>query len=178
MFSFVKKYNEGSKDDCYLKNSGVLEQEILDQDTMENYNDYLDNPKIPCFFKGLIKNILIPYKISLLKFIFNTEYFEKPYPADFLYDHKHIAPSLKKIKEESIDIPMGYPNWFVVVFPDVALWAIKGSGKSVVKNKLKNLSAKDLDDSNHLRVHLLEYIVELYLRKTNKPLECKNINYE
>ena len=100
MFNLFKKTNEGSKDDCYLIKSGVFEQKILDDDKLDLYNDLLLDDKIPENFKDLIRYFLIPNKISILKYTLNKEYYEDPFPVDFRNNHKHIAPSLKKIKEK------------------------------------------------------------------------------
>lgn len=173
MFNLFKKANEGSKDDCYLIKSGVFEQKIIDEDIMDDYNDLLRDKEISDFYKDLIRYFLIPYNISLLKFTLNKEYFENPYPIDFQHNHKHIAPSLKKIKENPFDIAMGYPSWFIIAFPDVSLWVMKGAGLELIKNRLKNLSEEELVDGNHLRSNILNDIIKLYQSNTNKILECK-----
>lgn len=80
MFNLFKKNNEGSKDDCYLIKSGVFEQKILDDDKLDHYNDLLCDDKIPENFKDLIRYFLIPYKISILKYTLNKEYYEDPFP--------------------------------------------------------------------------------------------------
>jgi hypothetical protein len=173
MFNLFQKTNDGSKDDCYLIKSGVLKQKTLDDDKIDQYNDLLQDKETPDFFKDLIRNFLIPYKISPLKFTLNKKYYEDPFPMDLEHDHKHIAPSLKKIKENPWDIAMGYPSWFFVAFPDVALWVMKGAGLEIIKSRFKNLSAEELIDGKHLRANLLNDIIKLYQSNTNKPLECK-----
>jgi hypothetical protein len=92
---------------------------------------------------------------------------------DFQHDHKHIAPSLKIIKENPYDIAMGYPSWFYIAFPDVALWAMKGDGSELIKKRFENLSEDELVDGKHIRANLLNDIIKLYQSNTNKPLECK-----
>jgi hypothetical protein len=173
MFNLFKKTNEGSKDDCYLIKSGVFEQKILDDDKIDLYNDLLRDDKIPENYKDLIRYFLIPNKISILKYTLNKEYYENPFPVDFHNNHKHIAPSLKKIKENPFDIAMGYPSWFFIAFPDVAFWAMKGDGLELIKKRFKNLSEEELIDGNHIRANLLNDIIKLYQNNTNKPLECK-----
>ena len=173
MFNLFKKTNEGSKDDCYLIKSGVFEQKILDEDKLDHYNDLLRDNKIPENFKDLIRYFLIPYKISILKYTLNKEYYEDPFPVDFHNNHKHIAPSLKKIKENPFDIAMGYPSWFFIAFPDVAFWAMKSDGLELIKKRFKNLSEEELIEGNHIRANLLNDIIKLYQNSTNKPLECK-----
>jgi hypothetical protein len=115
------------------------EQKILDDDKLDLYNDLLLDDKIPENFKDLIRYFLIPNKVSILKYTLNKEYYEDPFPVDFRNNHKHIAPSLKKIKENPFDIAMGYPSWFFIAFPDVAFWAMKGDGLELIKKRFKNL---------------------------------------
>lgn len=173
MFNLFNKKNEGNKGDCYLIQSGVFEQKILDDDKLDHYNDLLRDDEIPENFKDLIRYFLIPYKISILKYTLNKEYYENPFPVDFHNNHKHIAPSLKKIKENPFDIAMGYPSWFFIAFPDVAIWAMKGEGHELIKKRFKNLSEEELIDGNHIRANLLNDIIKMYQSNTNKPLECK-----
>jgi hypothetical protein len=173
MFKLFSKKNEGNAGDCYLIKSGVFEQNILNDDKLDHYNDLLRDNEIPENFKDLIRYFLIPYKISILKFTLNKEYYENPFPVDFHNNHKHIAPSLKKIKENPFDIAMGYPSWFYVAFPDVALWAMKDDGLELIEKRFKNLSEEELVDGNHIRANLLNDIIKLYQSNINKPLECK-----
>ncbi len=173
MFNLFKRINEGNKSDCYLIKSGVFEQKILDDDKLEHYNNLLCDEEIPKNFKDLILYFLIPYKISILKYSLNKEYFADPFPYDLHNKHKHIAPSLTKIKENQFDIPMGYPSWFFIAFPDVALWVMKGEGIQHVKKRIKDLSEEDLFDGNHIRTNFLHDFIKLYQTNTNKPLECK-----
>jgi hypothetical protein len=173
MFNIFNKKNEGNKDDCYLIKSGVLEQKTLDEDNLDHYNDILRDVEVDQQFKDLIRYFLIPYKISILKFSLNQEYYQNPYPIDFENNHRHIAPSLKKIKENPLDVAMGYPSWFFIAFPDVALWAMKGEGVELVVRKFKNFSEEELVEGNYIRTHLLNDIIKLYQSNTNKPLECK-----
>ena len=173
MFNLFKKINEGNKADCYLIKSGIFENKILDEDNLEDYNELLHDNEIPDFYKDLVRYFLLPYKISLLKFTLNKEYYEDPFPVDLQYDHKHIAPSLKKIKENPFDIAIGYPKWFFIAFPDVALWAMKGAGLELIERKFKNLNEEDVIDGSHIKATILNDIIGMYQNNTNKSLECK-----
>jgi hypothetical protein len=176
MFNLFNKNNDGNKQDCYLIKSQLIDQKILDND-MNYYKEIFESEEIPLFFKDLAKNFLLPYKISFLKFSFNKEYYEDPFPLDLQNDHKHIAPSLKElknIKENQFGIPMGYPSWFLIAFPDVALWAIKGAGLKLIENKYKNLTDEELNDGRYIRAELLNDIIKMYQSVTKKALECKN----
>lgn len=173
MFNIFNKKNEGSKKDCYLINSGVFDKNVLDVDQIDQYNDFLKDAKFPDRQKDLIRNFLIPYKISPLKFNLNQQYYRDPYPVDLQNDHKHIAPSLRKIKENSSENAMGYPSWFFTAFPDVALWAITGEGNKLIKERFQNLTEEEIIDGNHIRPNILNETIKLYLQNTNKLLECK-----
>lgn len=173
MFNFFKRKIKGDRQNCYLIQSGAFEQRILDNDKLILYNDLLRDDEIPEDFKVVIQSFLIPYKISVLKYTLNEEYFEEPFSADFQKTVLHIAPSLRKIRENPFDIPMGYPRWFFIAFPDVVLWAMKGEGFESIKRRYRNLSEEEIVDDNYIRSSLLHDIINLYQNTTNKPLECR-----
>ena len=141
--------------------------------SLEAYNDLLRSDEISEQRRNLIKDFLLPYEISLLKYTLNGEYFNNPFPVDLHHNHKHIAPSLKRLKENQFDIALGYPKWFLFAFPDVALWARYGEGAELVLRRFKNLSEKDAIEGNQIKAFLLHEIIQLYQRNINKPLECK-----
>lgn len=183
MFNFFKKrkINKNNissnldflkKEDCYLFLSGVFEQNILDDDKLENYNELLIDIEVHDNYKDLIRYFLLPYKISSLKFTLNHEYYRDPFPSDIRHKHKHIAPSLRKIKEQPFEIALGYPSWFFAAFPDVSLWAMRGEGKELVLNKFRSLSEDEIIQNNSIRSEHLHEIIELYKSNTNKTLEC------
>lgn len=173
MFNLSKKTNLKDKEKCYLWNSGVLDREIFKGDVIDAYNELLEDEEVPMKFKEFIINFLIPYNISILKFSFNQEYFNDPFPVDFEYNHRHIAPSLRILKENPWDLSMGYPTWFYIAFPDVAIWAINGDGLELIKKRFKGLSEEELTDGRHIRPNHLNDIIRMYINKTNRSLECK-----
>lgn len=171
MFNFFRKTE--SKDKCYLITSNAFEKKVLDEDSLSLYNGILNDEKASGYFKDLIIKFLLPFKISLLKFSLNKEFYEDPFPVN-IHNNIQVAPSLKIIKENPFDyISLGYPSWFYMAFPDVALWAMNGEGQILIKNKFKKYSEDELTDGNHIRANLLKYIIKLYLSKTGKSLECK-----
>ncbi len=165
--------SNGNKEDCYLIKSGVFNQEIIDEDKLENWNDILRDNKSPQNIKDLINEFMIPYKISPLKTILNKECYESPFGNFDMDSSLHIAPTLKKLKENNFDIPMGYPNWFIISFPDVVFWAMKGYGHEIIMKKFNTLNDDEINDGNYICANLLHYIIKLYLKSTNKLLECK-----
>ena len=158
----------------YLIKSGVYSAEELNKDTLDLYEEVLNDSKIDEFYKNLIIQFLIPHKISWIKFIFNKEYFDDPFPGILRNDHNDIAPSLKYIKEKWATIyASGYPGWFYIAFPDVALWAIKGDGNNIIKRKFSRLREDDLVENKHFKPEILFKIIELYKKNTNCTLECE-----
>jgi len=107
-----------------------------------------------------------------MKFSLNIEFYDNPFPVDIYHNHKHIAPSLKEIKDNCY-IAQGYPDWFYAAFPDVALWAIKGEGFVQIKNKFEKLPEKELIEGNQIKMNLLDDIINTYINNTGKSLECK-----
>ena len=156
----------------YLVKSGTFDQE-LDEDTLEWHDGLLNDDDVDEFTKQLILKILKPFKISMLKFKLNLEYFNEPYHSDLRNDHSYIAPSLKTIKKNWYShFAAGYPNWFYVAFPDVSIWAIRGKGKELIKKKFRKLKESDFIENNHIKIKYLIKIIEYYRRETMNTLEC------
>ena len=70
MFNIFKKLD--SPENCYLIASNVFEKKDLVEDNLNLYTDFLKKSDVPDYFKFLIKNFLLPYKISFLKYKLNT----------------------------------------------------------------------------------------------------------
>lgn len=168
MFNLFKK----SSSSCYLTESKVFEQSILEEDELSVYNEFLSDKDIPDELRLIITKFLVPYKISFLKFNLNKEYYGNPYPIDYRHNHKHIAPSLKLIKANKKDVPLAYPNWVFAAFPDV-IWWIMNDGKSQMANIIKNRSMQDISDGRYIKDSMLIEIINLYMNKTGKQLECR-----
>src|SRR5690554_3168750 len=137
MLSFFKKK---SSKDCYLLSSKVFDNKTLNNKKLEDFDRILTNPDTDPYFKKVINLFLKPYNISLLKWTLNDEYFKHPFPVDLHHNHRHIAPSLKRIKEDSTKRAMGYPSWFYAAFPDVLEWAAQNPGYEIVDNLLSKYS--------------------------------------
>lgn len=177
-FSFLNKNkkNINSIDfinkDCYLIKSNVIDKETINSVTMESYNEFLLDDEIPKFLKDHINFFLIPYKISMLKFSLNSEYYKQPYPVDLVNNHSYIAPSLVKIKESNyFDIPPGYSELQIISFPDVVWWAMN-EGKEIMRRKISHFSEEELIENNHFSAQAFNVFIEQYLISTHKALEC------
>ena len=158
----------------YLVKSGVFDQKVLNEDTIDSYKEILSDSTISKFHRSLIQDFLIPYNISLLKYILNREYYETPFAVDFKHGHKQIAPSLKLIKENKTTYwAAGYPDWFYYTFPDVAIWAIKGEGNAIIKSKFSRIKESKFVDLSRKQIweKHLKRIIDMYVKRERR-LEC------
>jgi len=163
--------------DCYLQQTSEQWKakygKLLSDDKLEQWNELLADDELPVENQNIIKEFLIPHKISPLKWFLNNGYYKDPFPADFHYNHMHIAPTLKILKENPSHIAMGYPSWFFISFPDVAYWAMIGDGNAIIKSNFKNIKEEDLIDGKHIHKNWLNEIIKLYQESTRKALECQ-----
>lgn len=174
----VNKYSAGKQEKCYLISSGIFPQEVLENDTLEPFCDLLEESEIDDTFKEAVKMVLIPYNISFFKFGLNREFFSDPYPIDHIHNHKQIAPSLIRIKKEK-NVPMGYPLWFVISFPDVLYWILTAKDEvlSLIKEELKKMEDNQQFILNGSpTIHFFIRLINFYISNTNKDLECRNYN--
>ena len=171
MSNIFKKTDDQSK--CYLIESKVFDKKTLDEDALELYNDFLNYSTISDYNKLVIEEFLLPYNISPLKWTLNEGYFSDPFPVDLENNHSHIAPSLKILKENPLNRAQGYPTWFYIAFPDVALWAMGKEGFSIISDKFKNYTEEQLIEGKFIRPEFLNEVIQMYLRNTHNSLECK-----
>ena len=169
----INFFKGNSSKNCYLLSANVFDKKTLNNKDWDDYDKMLAEPDTDPYFKQVITMFFIPYKISFLKWTLNDEYFKNPFPVDLKYNHRHIAPSLKRIKEDSLKRAMGYPNWFYAAFPDVLEWAAQRQGFEVVNTLLSKYSDEELIDGNKLSLVVLVDIVNAYINTTKQPLECK-----
>ena len=72
------------------------------------------------------------------------------------------------------DLPMGYRDWFYCAFPDVAYWTIKGTGKKIIQARYEGYEEEDFVENGSIKFTILKEIINLYIEKENKQLECKD----
>lgn len=163
---------KGIDNSDYLVKAGTIDQKRLDEDSLELYDDIL-NGDLDEYTKQIISIYYRPFEISILKYMLNREYLYDPNPIDLRHGHSQIAPSLKIIKENWIshNAP-GYPSWFYMVFPDVAIWAIKGDGKKLIIKKFRKLNESEFIENKQIKGEYLIEIIKLYKSKTGNTLEC------
>lgn len=162
------KQNQEEQDDpknCYLISSNIYDNETLKRDNLDYWDDYLYDNLTDKYFKLGISELFLYYKISPKKFLLNLSYINN---SDWITDSLNIAPSIKKIKPMIDNVPIGYPRWFIISFPDVIFWAMNENNQILILN---NLNADF--DGDFLGVNSLKFIIELYLDSTKKQLECK-----
>lgn len=152
----------------YLLQADYLDQEILDSEKMLSWEEILADERTDEEFEEAIKDFLIPYRISVLKYSLNRDYYENPYQKLGSQD-KHIAPSLKIIRDDFKYKVRFYPSWFYIAFPDVLKWAVDpNEGWPKVETILKPFSEVLLENQNHL----LNKIIELFYNE-RQSLECE-----
>jgi hypothetical protein len=161
----------------YLIKSELGDTDGLEADNnLESYEELLSDEDTPQSSKELIINFLLPYKISLLKFTLNQEYFEQDSFLDDIRDYEYIAPSLKEIKCNRHYIVSAYPEWFYSAFPDVVIWSQIEPGEESLKKMFFSLPEGYTIEMGHFKTDLLKRIVDTYLEDTNNLLECQVIN--
>lgn len=161
--------------------TGLISVEDLQNETINEWYTILDDNETPDYFKTLIKFFFIPFRVSVLKFQFNSEYIEQV--GEFIgleigslfKNYDHIAPSLRLLFQNPFDIPFCYSKWFKICFPDVVLWVIKGEGLAAVKSIVSKRNKDECFTNGTLNMDVLIEIVILYLKTTGKHLECSII---
>lgn len=161
--------------------AGYLSLEDIQGETINDWYTILEDNGIPEDFKVFTKFFLIPFKISTIKFEFNSDYIEEigefggMEMSSFFKNYSHVAPSLRVLYQDPFDVPFGYSKWFKICFPDVVLWVIKGEGLAVVKSIVYKRNEDECFTNGTLNIDVLIEIVILYLKTTGKHLECSII---
>lgn len=167
----------------YLLKSGVPNlNEALNNDKLTLYDEIISNNTSQSTAGATVddsylKEFLIKYKISLLKYSLNRDFLAQPFLHSNIEERlesKCIAPSLLKlINNKQLQIMM-YPKWFYSSFPDVIVWATHNKGESIAEI-FNSYEDKDLF-KNKIKFELLTKIIDKYLR-LHEDLEC-TINYK
>ena len=125
----------------------------------------------PDLIRSVIYDFFIPYKISAIKFAINKDATDDPFRYMMYEDDPLFSKTLKCFQEDPSLKALGYPDWFYCAFPDVAFWAIKGMGKSIILEKFKFFTEDDLISNNRIKNVHLKTIIDLYIKYTGKSLE-------
>ncbi len=165
----------------YLYQSGEIKLEILLDD--DGFQDVLNESKtFSEEDKYLIEylQLLVRYDMSYIKHFLNAEYHRERHMILPEKGWIHISPSLRDISNNSSGpIPMGYPEWFIIMFPDVILWASYNDGNKLILNWLEDLEYNkeiELVDpvTKKFTIFILEEMIKKFLRYHNY-LECSRV---
>ena len=160
---------------------GYLSLEEIQSETINEWYTIIEDNEIPEDFKVFTKLFLIPFKISIIKFRFNSDYIEEigefggMEMSSFFRNYSHVAPTLRTLYQDPFDVPFGYSKWFKCCFPDVVNWAMKGEGLSLVKATFYNRDPDKYITNGSLHLDVLIEIVIMYLKVNKKELECSMI---
>lgn len=149
--------------------SDYLDTQVIDSQNLFSWEETVADVETDIEFKEVIEDFMIPYKISVLKYSFNAEYYQYPY-TQIGFQEENVAPSLKIIKNNSRYKVRFYPSWFYVAFPDVLKWAVDpADGFPEVEAYLMQFPALPLGEQKH---NCLKQIIEMYYSK-HQSLECQ-----
>ena len=140
---------------------------------MNEWNEILKSKDFPEYFKELIVKFFIPYQIDPIKFLVNSDATSDPHRYIMYRDHEMFSKTLQKFQEDLTLKAVAYPQWFYCAFPDVAMWAIRDGGNSVVLDKLLSINELELTtylNGDLLKDKYLKIIIDLY--KIRHKLEC------
>lgn len=138
---------------------------------IKQWNNLANDPEVPLSLRLAITELFIPYKISIVKFNVNLDATSDPYRY-FIYDENTLfSKSLRTFQQDPTLKAFGYPDWFYLAFPDVAIWAIRGDGNKTIKEQFKDLSENDLVSNRSIRLEHLKTIISLYIHNVKRPLE-------
>jgi hypothetical protein len=165
----------------YLYQSGEMKLEILLDDN--GFQEVLNERKtFSEEDKFLIEylQLMVRYDMSYTKHFFNIEYHRERHMILPKKGWIHISPSLRAISNNRFEpIPMGYPEWFIIMFSDVILWASYNDGNKFILNWLEDLeNNKKIElvdpETNKFTLFILEEMIKKYLWY-HKYLECSRV---
>lgn len=143
----------------------------MKEQELQLWTELANDSEVPLSMRSAISELFIPYKISIKKFHVNQDATSDPFRY-LMYDTNTLFSKTLKIFQQNPTLKaVGYPNWFYLAFPDVALWAIKGNGNKIIKEQFNNLSEDELISDNIIRLKYIKKIINLYSQNTAKVLE-------
>lgn len=144
------------------------------------WNDVL-NTTSDSYYRQGIYELMIPYGISYRKYQINTEAFRtrRGYCPTF---YCGCTASMYRFAEEMSlsELPKGYPDWFIIAFPDVCSWGFRTDGQKAI-NELITTQFDCIDDmlepgTDKLNVRTLKMLVDCYKSKNRvSRLECTEL---
>lgn len=161
------------KEDYLLKSKFIKNYSY----SFENDNEFesiLKDENTEPWLKEVCSKFFVKYNISFLKYELNNEYFKNKHLYFSDANWEHIAPSLIKIIKEFGPPPIGYPEWFLLGFPDVVYWASYSDGLQVIIKALRSYDESELRNNKNSQLSLkaLSIIIE-YFQKNQPVFECE-----
>lgn len=144
------------------------------QKIANNSNDY--------HFKEAIINLMIPFDISVKKFIINLDCLENGESYSHEYSSGCTFHCINWVDIPFYNRPLGYDTWFLAAFPDVAYWTQDSRAMNEIKKATEHIPEGDWNYSNgRMTVPVLKILIQAYLnsnvRLTTHPrnfLETSN----
>lgn len=125
------------------------------------------------YFRDGIRTLIIPYKVSLKWFTINAECLESgnTYNSNF---YTGCTLSMQDwCDKPSCFRPVGFPDWFLIAFPDVALWMQGARGKNYYCKHFDDIPESEvIDQNNHrFKISFLKKLIDAYIATEKLPLE-------
>lgn len=143
----------------------------MKESELRQWQQLANDSEIPSTMRAAITELFIPNKISILKYTVNQDATSDPFRHIIYRDKTLFSKTLKIFQENTLLKAAGYPNWFYLAFPDVAMWSIKGEGYKLLEEKFKDLTLNELIYNNYIKLEHLQTIVNLYKQNVHTPLE-------
>ena len=163
----------------YLRQSGKIDNELLMAETVNIWNELIQDTETENHDKNFMRSFFIPYRISAIKFQLNYGYIrDQEYILDWVdheerkYEKDYVSPTLRRLYQNWLDIPFGYPTIFIASFPDVVSWAAGGEGLVTIKFIFDSFPVETFTKNSSINELGLLLILKSYLKKTGKELEC------
>lgn len=168
-----------------------IKTKIAEHEAINAHRDCLDIKEFAKDFAHIVKTFLIPDNINPNNFIDNWIMLTHGGSFGFAYYYKEDidpTPSIEKFFSAILDRPKGYPDWFLVAYPDVATWAVEiwyealnRHDDSMIlslfsENIFSSIYKDDLVDRNGRIKHKhLRALINKFCVIKNKNLECSII---
>lgn len=116
------------------------------------------------YFKEAINNLMIPFNISVKKFIINLDCLESGSSYSHEYSSGCTYHCISWVDMPSYQRPLGFDVWFLAAFPDVAYWAQDSRTKKELEKATEHIPEGDWSYSNgRATVPVLKILIQAYL---------------
>lgn len=125
------------------------------------------------YFRDGIRTLIIPFKVSPKKFAINADCME----IGNTYSYNYCSGCTLSMQEWCLmpqwNRPMGFPDWFLIAFPDVALWLQHQDGRNFANSNFGDIPDSEIMDKNvgRFKISFLKQLIEAYLKRKKLPLE-------